>query len=181
MDNPAGLTVGLVQGTQVKIGQKSEFKLTTKRIGYALLLDVRPDGGLTQIYPNEKSLRSPTGMRPEANRVGPARPLLVPNRGNSYEGFEIEVEGPVGEGRLVAILSDRPTKSVNIPELPRSFDSRADTLGFLAALGRAISRGFVPMGEDRPPEGTPAEQRPEGAAADHRPEGTAADRPPVAA
>jgi hypothetical protein len=150
IDNAAGLAVGFVQGTRVTIGQEAQFRVTTKKSGYLLLLDVQPGGSVTQIYPTAASLRTPTGMVQDANRVDPGRPLVVPNRTNPYEGFTFGVEGPAGDGRLVAILSDKPTKSVNIPALPRSFDTRADMLGFVAALGRAISRGFVPSGEDRP-------------------------------
>jgi secreted trypsin-like serine protease len=179
MDNPAGLAVNFVQGTRVKIGQEAQFRVATKKSGYLLLLDVQPGGSLTQIYPTAASLRTPTGIRPDANRVDPGRTLVVPNRTNPYEGFTFEVEGPAGEGRLVAVLSDRPTKSLNIPDMPRSFDSRADTLGFLAALGRAISRGFVPMGEERPTAGPGADRPPETAAADRPTAGAGADRPTV--
>jgi hypothetical protein len=107
---------------------------------------------------------------------------VVPNRSNPYEGFTFEVEGPIGEGRLVAILSDRPTKSINIPDMPRSFNNRADTLGFLAALGRAVSRGFVPLGEDPPATAGPAADRPNEEPAANRPaEGPGVDRPTAGA
>jgi secreted trypsin-like serine protease len=182
IDNPAGLAVSFVQGTRVKIGQEAQFRVTTKRSGYLLLLDVQPGGTVTQIYPTAASLRSPTGIKPDANRVDPGRALVVPNRTNPYEGFTFEVEGPTGEGRLVAVLSDRPTKSLNIPDVPRSFNNRADTLGFLAALGRAVSRGFLPLGEDRPTTPGPAADRPTEEPAANRPtEGPGADRPSAGA
>jgi secreted trypsin-like serine protease len=148
--NLAGLQVDFAQGTQVKVGQRAQFRVTTREPGYLLLLDVTPDGAMTQIYPSQLSLRSPLGARVASNRIMPGRPFLVPDPSNSYEGFEFEVEPPVGEGRLVAILSDRPLKWLKTPSKPRSFDTRAESLGYIAAIAAAISRDLQVESRDKP-------------------------------
>jgi secreted trypsin-like serine protease len=140
--NAAGLDVSLVRGQRLKIDETVQYRATARQAGYLLLLDVSPDGAITQIYPNSASLRSETGNLVNANRLDPRRPLVVPSRSNPYEGFEFKVEGPPGEGRLVAILSKEPMKGLKVPEAPRSFDSRTDALGYVAGLRLALDRGL---------------------------------------
>jgi secreted trypsin-like serine protease len=149
-DNPAGLQVDFAQGTQVRVGQEVQFRVTTREAGYLLLLDVGTDGSVTQIYPSQKSLRSPWGAWRESNRVLPGRPFLLPDPSKPSEGFVFGVDPPAGEGRLVAILCDRPIKWLKNPENPRSFETRADALGFIAALAAAISRDLNIEGRDKP-------------------------------
>src|SRR5262249_10703163 len=90
----------------------------------------------------ESSLRSPTGNLVNANRIEAGRPIAVPSPGNPYEGFEFEVDGPPGEGRLVGILSKQPMKWLKIPGSPRTFSERADALGYIAGLNRLLERGL---------------------------------------
>ncbi|MGE0285360.1 MAG: trypsin-like serine protease [Bradyrhizobium sp.] len=132
-DNPAGVEVGFVQGQRVKVGQNAQFRVTTRRPGYLVLLDVTPDRKITQIFPNARSLSTPTGGRTKSNYVDATHPLLVPDRRNPYEGFDFTVEEPAGEGRLIAILSDKPLKSVTTSDLPKSMLG-TDAVDFLAEL-----------------------------------------------
>jgi secreted trypsin-like serine protease len=148
--NSAGLEVTFVNGTRLKLGQKVRLRVTTQEPGYLVLLDFAPDGSVTQVYPNDMSMRTASGRRPDANRIQPGRPLLVPDPANAYEGFAITAEAPAGDGRLAAVLSDRPMRWLKVPEKPRSFDSRAESLGFVAELGAAISRDLSLEGPDRP-------------------------------
>jgi len=149
--NPAGVSVGIAPGSRLRIGEKVQFRATTKQAGYLLLLDVSSNGTVTQIFPNEASLRSQTGQLPNANRVDPGRPRLVPNLSNPYEGFgRFEVEGPAGQGLLVGVLSKQPMTWLNTPQQPRSFESRSDALGYLATLGRVLDRGVVVEGKGAP-------------------------------
>ena len=45
-------------------------------------------------------------------------------------------------------------KWLKVPEKPRSFDSRADTLGFVAEFAAAISRDLAVEGTDKPRKST---------------------------
>jgi secreted trypsin-like serine protease len=150
LSNAAGLSVSIAPGTQLRVGQKMQFRVTTRQAGYLLLFDVSPEGALTQIFPNENSLKSATGKLVNSNRVDPGRPLLVPNPANPYEGFEMSVDPPAGEGRVVGVLSEKPTKWLNTPQKPRTFESRSDSLGYLGTLGRVLERGVVVQGRDSP-------------------------------
>jgi secreted trypsin-like serine protease len=150
--NPAGLSVSFAQGTTVKIGQSVQFKATADRPGYLLLFDVLSDGTVAQIYPNQRSLGSPTA---KPNKIPPGQPLVVPNPANPYEGFAIEVDGPPGPGRLVAVHSEQPMTWLNIPAQPREFKSRADALGFVATLNRVLNKGSTRRVVIEPREQTP--------------------------
>jgi secreted trypsin-like serine protease len=149
-DNPAGLQVDFAQGTQVKVGQKAQFRVSAREAGYLLLLDVSPDGGVTQIYPSQLSMRTRLGARVASNRIEPGRPFLVPDPSNPYEGFDFVVDPPAGEGRLVAILSDKPIKWLKAPAKPRSFETRAESLGYVAAVAAAISRDLQVEPRNKP-------------------------------
>src|SRR5262249_34986339 len=62
-DNPARLTVEFVQGDTLKVGQSAQFKVSTEKPGYLLLIDLTPDGKMTQIFPNARSLAARTSIR----------------------------------------------------------------------------------------------------------------------
>jgi hypothetical protein len=68
------------------------------------------------VFPNEASLRGPTGSRRTSNLVPAGRPLLVPDPGNPYDGTEYQVDPPAGEGRLIAVLSKDPIRAVPLSQ-----------------------------------------------------------------
>lgn len=148
--NPAGLTVGFVQGSRLKLGQSVQLRVTAREAGYLVLLDIQSDGSVVQIYPNQASMRTPTGRRPDANRITPDRTFVIPNPANVYEGFRLVVRPPLGEGKIVAVLADKPLKWLKASNQPRVFSARADALGFLAEFAAASSRDQAQPERDRP-------------------------------
>ncbi|MCC6781069.1 MAG: trypsin-like serine protease [Hyphomicrobiales bacterium] len=117
--NAAGVAVDFVEGTQLRVGQRAHYRVTTRTPGYLVLLDVAPDGKVAQVFPNEISLRGPTGSRRTSNLVPAGRPLLVPDPNNPYDGTEYVIDPPAGEGRLIAVLSKDPIRAVTLtPKTP---------------------------------------------------------------
>ena len=106
-DNPAGLSVSFARGPRLTLGQKIQIRVTTREAGYLALLDFAPDGSVTQIYPNELSMRTATGRRPEANRIQPGPPFVVPNPANPYEGF-LDRRRAAGRRRQAGGGAERP-------------------------------------------------------------------------
>jgi hypothetical protein len=149
-DNPSGLAVEIVQGDTLRIGQAVQFRVTAQKPGHLLLLDLTPDGTLTQIFPNTRSLATPLGGSKDANLVEPGRDLLVPDLRTPYAGFEMKVEPPAGKGLLVAVLSERPLRSVPIPDLPKAMD-RMDAVDFISGLANELERDLVVQGPARAP------------------------------
>jgi hypothetical protein len=150
-DNPAGLTVEIVQGDVLRIGQSAQFRVTAKKPGYLLLIDMTPDGRMTQVFPNARSLATPMGKRTTANLIEPGRPLLVPDHRNPYEGFEMKVAAPTGRGLLVAVLTEQPLPSVSTPATPKTME-RLDAIDFIAELAEEFDRDLAVQGP-APPRG----------------------------
>ncbi len=144
-NNSAGVSVSFVQGETLKVGQAAQFRVTAGKSGYLLLIDITADGKMTQIFPNARSLSTPTGVRPKSNFVEAARTILVPDSKNPYEGFTFTTEPPIGDGLLVAILSTEPLQSVPLPDAPKTMD-RNEALEYFATLTNELGRDLQVSG-----------------------------------
>jgi len=145
LTNSAGLSVGFVQGDRLKVGQVIQFRVSTAKPGFLVLIDISPDGKMAQIFPNARSLASPTGGRPKSNFIEAGRSITVPDLKNPYGGFELTADPPSGDGLLVAILSAEPLKSVSLPNAPRTM-SRAEALDFLTKVTDELGRSIEVVG-----------------------------------
>jgi secreted trypsin-like serine protease len=132
-DNTAGLAIGFDKGDVVSVGSRVSYSVTANKPGYLMIFDQTPDGKLTQIFPNEHALRTPTGASPEAARLKPGQPMLIPDYRNSFRGFDVVVEEPRGKGVMVAVLSDEPLTGVELPSLPKTFTTKKAAV---TALGK---------------------------------------------
>ena len=139
-NNAAGVIISFDKGDVVHVGDVISYRVTTRRPGYLAILDAAPDGELTQVYPNARSLATPTGARPEAARVSPERPLLIPNSSNPYEGFRFQLKEPRGQGLMVAVLSDKPIRTVDIPATPKSFKTQKEAIAIIERLRQELVR-----------------------------------------
>src|SRR5262249_55614565 len=126
LDNTAGVTITFDKGDVVKVGDRVAYKVTTNQPGYLTIFDMSPDGTLTQIFPNERALKSPTGSSREALRVSPDRPRMIPDYRNPYAAFDVVIKEPRGKGVMLAVLSEQPLTSA--PALPRKFSTRKQTV-----------------------------------------------------
>ncbi|MBY3153326.1 trypsin-like serine protease [Rhizobium laguerreae] len=137
-DNEAGVAVDVLPGTAVSIGDKVAMRVSTKKSGYLILVDIDASGKLTQLYPNKRSM----GLKPSAksgdNRLNPARPVVVPDARNPYTGFEYVVEGPAGVGMVVAILSDKPIEVLDLPDVPTPLVGQRAAFNYVYDLARSL-------------------------------------------
>ncbi|MDC7745393.1 trypsin-like serine protease [Rhizobium binxianense] len=137
-DNEAGVAVDMLPGTSVGIGDKVAMRVSTKKSGYLILVDIDAAGKLTQLYPNKRSM----GLKPTAktgdNRLDPARPVVVPDARNPYIGFEYQVEGPAGVGMVVAILSDKPIEVLDLPDVPTPLVGQRAAFNYVYDLARSL-------------------------------------------
>ncbi|NYJ13784.1 secreted trypsin-like serine protease [Rhizobium leguminosarum] len=137
-DNEAGVAVDVLPGTSVGIGDKVAMRVSTKKSGYLILVDIDASGKLTQLYPNKRSM----GLKPTAksgdNRLDPARPVVVPDARNPYTGFEYVVEGPSGVGMVVAILSDKPIEVLDLPDVPTPLVGQRAAFNYVYDLARTL-------------------------------------------
>jgi secreted trypsin-like serine protease len=149
LTNAAGVSVSFAQGDTLRVRQTAQFKVTTAKSGFLVLIDITPDGKMTQMFPNARSLSSPTGGRPKSNFIEAGRALLVPDPKNPYEGFAFTIDPPSGEGLLVAILSAEPLKSVSLPNTPTTL-GRDEALDFLAKMTGELGRSIEVVGVGKP-------------------------------
>jgi len=137
-DNDAGVAVDVLPGTSVAIGDKVAMRVSAKKSGYLILVDIDASGKLTQLYPNKRSM----GLKPTAksgdNRLDPARPVVVPDARNPYTGFEYVVEGPAGVGMVVAILSDKPIEVLDLPDVPTPLVGQRAAFNYVYDLARSL-------------------------------------------
>jgi secreted trypsin-like serine protease len=145
LTNSAGLVVSFTQGDTLRVGQNIQFKATTAKSGFLVLIDIGPDGKMTQIYPNSRSLTTPTGKRPKANFIEGGHGVVVPDPNNAYEAFRFTADPPAGEGMLVAILSADPLKTVPLPSVPTTM-SRDEALDFLTKVTDELGRSIEVVG-----------------------------------
>jgi secreted trypsin-like serine protease len=146
-DNPAGLTIAFDQGDVVSVNQRVSYRVSANQEGYLAIFDLTPDNTLTQIFPNERALNSPTGRRPEALLVQPGRPRLIPDPRNPYAAFEVVVKERRGKGVIVAVLSEQPLTGLEVPALTKTFATRKQAVVALARVrnGLRAMRGLKPV------------------------------------
>ena len=126
--NPLGVVLDILPGADITVGSQVSFRISTKKEGYLILVDVDASGKLTQIYPNPASRGA---LRQNSNYVRPGRAVQIPNPTDVFAGFEFRAAEPVGTAMVVAILSDRPVQTIDLPDIPPSMTGRTDALAFL--------------------------------------------------
>jgi hypothetical protein len=130
MSNQAGLSVQIVSGSAVSIGDLLSFQVSTKKPGYLILVDVDAGGKLTQIYPNAISLVE-QGAEESTNHLEPDKLLQDQNRDSPQTAFELVASPPAGTAMVVAMLSDRPVQLVDLPDIPASLLGSAGAVDYL--------------------------------------------------
>ncbi|HSV24597.1 MAG TPA: DUF4384 domain-containing protein [Xanthobacteraceae bacterium] len=136
VENPAGVSVDLIPTLEVSAGSKIGFRISTKKIGYLVLVDVDANGKLTQIFPNPTA--ATRGVREAANLIKPGRPLTIPQIGTPYAGFEFVADLPAGVAMVVALLSDKPVQVVDLPDTPPPAFAPGDTLKYVRDQARTL-------------------------------------------
>jgi hypothetical protein len=136
VENPAGVSVDLIPRLEVAAGSKIGFHIATKKAGFLVLLAVDPAGKLTQIFPDPAG---PThGVRDATNLVSPRRPLILPQVGTPYAGFEFVADRSAGIAVVVALLSDKPVQVVDLPDTPPPGFAPDETLKYVRDQARTL-------------------------------------------
>lgn len=136
-ENSAGVKLEIVQGQELRIGQRIALRVSTRRAGYLVLADVDATGKVTQIYPNVRSLMMTPRSRETANLIQAGQTVTIPNPNNLYAGFELVAAPPPGVAMVVAMLSDRPVQLVDLPDVPPDLAGQIAGFAFLQqAVGK---------------------------------------------
>jgi hypothetical protein len=136
LENSAGLTLDIIPGREVVAGSKVGFRITTRKQGYLILLDIDAAGKLRQIFPNADAASE--GRKDAANLVKPGQPLTIPQLGTAYASFEFIAEPPAGVAMVVALLSDKPVQIVDLPDAPPPAFAPNDSLKYVVAQTKSL-------------------------------------------
>jgi hypothetical protein len=128
--NSAEVSVEMMPGQTVSVGSLVSFRVTSKKAGYLVLVDVDATGHLTQIYPYTASLVRAT--RPNGNYIKPGGTLTIPLASDPYAGIQYVVSPPNGHAMIVAILSAQPVQILDLPDVPPDVKDQSDMLAFLS-------------------------------------------------
>lgn len=121
-ENTAGVTLDLVPGRDLRIGQTVEFRVTAEKPGLLLLFDLDPQGNLYQLFPSQLSAEG-------VERIQPGEVLSIPEaRSVNDRPLAISVTEPAGRGQLLALLIEDP----------------AGTLSGFEVLPQSVAPGPVP-------------------------------------
>ena len=121
-DNDADVAIEILPIDTLRLGQVARFRVTSKKPGYLLLLDIDANNHVTQLIPNEIMDRNG-----QSRRIAPGRPITFPD---AHYGFEFKASEPLGEGMLLAIVSQdkadidsllHANRAIEVVEKPREY------------------------------------------------------------
>jgi hypothetical protein len=127
VSNSAEVTVEVLPSPTVQVGSNVSFKITTKKAGYVVLVDVDATGHLTQIYPNTALIGRTTSLN--KNYVKAGGKFTIPL---ASEPYKYVVSPPTGQAMIVAILGAQPVQILDLPDMPPDLKEKSDMLGYLA-------------------------------------------------
>ena len=137
-DNAAGVAIDILPADQFAIGSKVGFRVTTKKPGYLILVDVDAAGKVTQRFPNLYSMALPAGASENANLVEPGKAVAIPDLANPFAHFEYVAEPPAGQGLIIALLSPKPVHVVDLPDVPQEKLGTQAAVDFLFDAARRL-------------------------------------------
>ena len=129
--NAANVSLQMSPDQSVGVGTKISFRVTAKKPGYLLLVDIDPNGRMSQIFPSAEMIAQ--SQEAAANFIKPGEQLLIPNPAAQKRGFEYVMTPPVGEAAVVAILSDRRVQILDLPDSAQKQRTEAETINYLTA------------------------------------------------
>ncbi len=136
-ENSAGIAVDVLPSTVFDLGSKISFRVSTRKPGYLILVDVDSTGKLSQIYPNAISMSGTSGAKESANYIKASRPATIPTK-PSTAGFQFVTSLPEGTGMVVAFLSDKPIQFMDLPDVPAPLVGQQQALEFLLAATKEL-------------------------------------------
>ena len=135
-ENPAGVTLDILPGQRLRIGAPMSIRVTTKRSGYLVLLDVDAAGKLTQLFPNRASLVSASGAPERINSLSGGRALALPRP--DKPGEQMIAGAPAGIGMIIAMLSEDPVQLLDLPDVPAQLMGKREALKFVTDAARGL-------------------------------------------
>ena len=129
-DNAAGVRLEMRPSARVRDGESVTYTVKSGRSGHLLIVDVAPDGTVTQLFPNQWSERAGKGAA-----IGAGRVVEIPN---AYYGFRLVAGPPYGRGSAFAIVTEDPIALDDLLGPNRDLRPVANAKDWLLALGERL-------------------------------------------
>jgi hypothetical protein len=127
--NAANVSLQMLPDQSPGVGTKISFRVTTKKPGYLLLVDIDADGRMSQIFPSPELIAQ--SEEAAMNFIKPGEEMQLPNSVARKRGFEYVATPPVGATAVVAILSDRRVQILDLPDTSQKARTEAETVKLL--------------------------------------------------
>jgi Domain of unknown function (DUF4384) len=127
--NAAKVSLQMSPDRSVGVGTKISFRITSKKPGYLMLIDIDADGKMSQIFPSPEMIVQ--SQEAATNFIKPGEELLIPNSAAKKHGFEYVITPPLGTAAVVAILSDRRVQILDLPDNAQKQRTEAETINYL--------------------------------------------------
>lgn len=125
-----GAWLRIAPSQRVRLGEAITLEVTSPVAGFLIVLDIDPQGRVTQIYPNQFAEQAR-----DSNWVPAGMTLRIPD---PYYGFEFRAEPPTGRGLLLAVVSQDPPALGDLLAANQTLDPVADPQAYLGALAQAL-------------------------------------------
>jgi hypothetical protein len=147
-DGPRGsVQVEVLPQQEFELGAAMRFRVTARKSGYLILVDVDAQGKLSQIYPNMVTLSDPAGVDEKANFLSAGQSVILPgDRGEAT--YRFVASPPRGVGMVVAVLCGTPLQIVDLPDVPAEFAGKARAAEFIEESMRLLQ--LLPSDDARP-------------------------------
>ena len=133
--NAAEVQLEIRPSPRIHIGEEVTYGVRSARSGHLLIVDLSPDGSVTQLFPNRFSEDAGQGA---AIRAG--RRIEIPN---AYYGFRIEAGPPAGHGILFAIVTEDPISLDDLLGPNRDLLPVTNARDWLLALGERLREPWL--------------------------------------
>ena len=135
-DNTAGVRLEILPSRRVRLGEEVTFRVHSERDGHLLIVHVDSDRKLTPLFPNWRS--EEVGA---SDRIAAGRTVEVPD---SYYGFALTANEPVGQNILYAIVTEDPVPFDDlVKSSERGFKIVADAPRWLLAIGERLDEPLI--------------------------------------
>ena len=122
-----------------RVGDAVSFTLTSTVDGYLTLLDLTAGGKLMLLFPTDEDVR-----RGKSGRIRANHPLHVPDK--SY-GFTFEAAPPIGQGQLIAVVTEDHVDLSDLLEEYGDFESIEDPVKFMKSVSGRLHEVWTGDGD----------------------------------
>lgn len=122
--------LAVTPSSTVKVGDRIRLSVTARRAGRLFVIDVRSDGKMVQIFPNNLAVAAG-----QTSRIGAGETVTFPKLA---DGYDFVAGPPLGQGRLVAILADPESEVAKVLDRHRDLETIKDLRAYLADVAAGL-------------------------------------------